>query len=291
MFGPLRDAFNAEQGWSGPDDPARARAQQPGHRAYVEVARLRGGLALEPAPRDLIRDYPLERVEHGTEPGRCRRRLGGGGPGGAAPGQELPDGAGIPRPGDRWRLRGELYAHDFQRERLDRAVPAPAGGRPPADRGDGRARARAAWRELERRRKGRAAFHRGRYGGGDHTGERPAEARVAPAPAGRPEPFSRYQRRQLGDDALVVEEHRTPDRDLGDGERANRAGARDPGRNRRYLGTLVPRRLRPVARGRGGSGLPLEAQVGLGDGLGMDDSGSPPAPSSCYCTCSPFRAR
>ena len=54
-FGPLRDAFNAEQGWSRPDDPARARVQQPGHRAYVE-----------PAPRDLIRDYLLQRVEHGT---------------------------------------------------------------------------------------------------------------------------------------------------------------------------------------------------------------------------------
>ena len=39
-FDPLRDAFNHEHGWSRPDDPARARAQQPGHRAYVEGARL-----------------------------------------------------------------------------------------------------------------------------------------------------------------------------------------------------------------------------------------------------------
>ena len=65
-FGPLRDAFNAAQGWSRPDDPARARVQQPGHRAYVEAAHLRAGLALEPSPRDLIRDYLLQRVEHGT---------------------------------------------------------------------------------------------------------------------------------------------------------------------------------------------------------------------------------
>ena len=34
-FDPLRDAFNAEEGWSRPDDPALARVQQPGHRAYV----------------------------------------------------------------------------------------------------------------------------------------------------------------------------------------------------------------------------------------------------------------
>ena len=40
-------------------------------------------------------------------------------------------------------------------------------------------------RELERRRKRRAALHRGRYVGGDRTGERPAEARVAPAPGDR----------------------------------------------------------------------------------------------------------
>ena len=65
-FDPLRDAFNAEHGWSRPDDPARARVQQPGHRAYVEAAHLRAGLALEPSPRDLIRDYLLQRVEHGT---------------------------------------------------------------------------------------------------------------------------------------------------------------------------------------------------------------------------------
>ena len=65
-FGPLRDAVNAEHGWSRPDDPARARVQQPGHRAYVEAAQLRAGLSLEPAPRNLIRDYLLQRVEHGT---------------------------------------------------------------------------------------------------------------------------------------------------------------------------------------------------------------------------------
>ena len=65
-FDPLRDAFNAEHGWSRPDDPARARVQHPGHRAYVEAARLRTGLGLESEPRALIRDYLLQRVEHGT---------------------------------------------------------------------------------------------------------------------------------------------------------------------------------------------------------------------------------
>ena len=49
-FGPLRDAFNHEHGWSRPDDPARARAQQPGHRAYIKAAKLRTGLEHEADP-------------------------------------------------------------------------------------------------------------------------------------------------------------------------------------------------------------------------------------------------
>ena len=65
-FDPLRDAFNAEHGWARPDDPQRARVQQPGHRAYIEAAQLRTGLRLESSPRDLIRDYLLQRVELGA---------------------------------------------------------------------------------------------------------------------------------------------------------------------------------------------------------------------------------
>ena len=51
-------------------------------------------------------------------------------------------------------------------------------------------------------------------------------------PGGRPEPVSRYLRRELGDDALVVDEHPAPDRDPGARERAHRAGPREPGRDR-----------------------------------------------------------
>ena len=65
-FGPLRDAFNHEHDWSRPDDPARARTQQPGHRAYIDAANLRAGLRVEADPRELIRDYLVQRVEHGV---------------------------------------------------------------------------------------------------------------------------------------------------------------------------------------------------------------------------------
>ena len=232
-FDPLRDAFNYEHGWSRPDDPARARAQQPGHRAYIEVAKLRAGLEHEADPRELIRDYLVQRVEHGAvrsradvvsaleETGLEVPRLGASYVTARDPGSAK-----------RWRLKGALYEHDFDAERLDREAPTTAGDRAPVDRGDGRVRAAAAWRELERRRKRRAALHQGRYCGGDRTAERPADARLAPAPGGRPEPLPRYLRRVLGDDALAVDGHRTPDRDPGDCEREHRAGARDPDRDR-----------------------------------------------------------
>ena len=158
-FGPLRDAFNAEHGWARPDDPARARVQQPGHRAYIEAARLRAGLRLESSPRDLIRDYLLQRVEHGTVRNRhdvvaALREAG----------LEVPRQgndyltARDPDSGQRWRLKGGLYAFDFQRERLDRAAAEAAGERTQGDRGVDRERARAARRELAARREERAAF-------------------------------------------------------------------------------------------------------------------------------------
>ena len=113
-FDPLRDALNAEHGWARPDDPARARVQQPGHRAYIEAAQLRAGLRLEASPRDLIRDYLLQRVEHGTVRDRAEvvsalREAG----------LEVPRRgkdyitALDPESGDRWRLKGELYGENF----------------------------------------------------------------------------------------------------------------------------------------------------------------------------------
>ena len=232
-FDPLRDAFNHEHGWSRPDDPARARAQQPGHRAYIEASKLRAGLEQEADPRKLIRDYLVQRVEHGAIKGRADvvsalEEVGLDVP---RQGKDYLT-ARDPDTGKRWRLKGELYEHDFHPERLDRAAAMSAGDRPAIDRGASHARAGAAWRELERRRERRAAFHRSRYGGGDRADARAVAEGVAPAPSGRPEPFSRFQRRELGDDALVVGEHPAPDRDAGDGEPADRGRERDAGGDR-----------------------------------------------------------
>ena len=220
-FDPLRDAFNHEHGWSRPDDPERARVQQPGHRAYIEASRLRAGLEHEDV-RELLRDYLEQRVEHGVV--QCRADVVATL---EAAGLEVPrQGKSYvtvrdPETGNRWRLKGALYEHDFEPERLDLAAPAPAGGRETGDGTDRRARAEAAWRELEKRRQRRAAYHRSRYGGVDPAGARDAASRVAPAPDSRPEPLSRHLRRELGGDALAVDDHRAAGRDRGGARRGH----------------------------------------------------------------------
>ncbi len=153
-FDPLRDAFNHEHGWSRPDDPERARTQRPGHVAYIEASKLRAGLEHEADPRTLIRDYPVQRVEHGPVKGRADVVSALEDVGLEVPrqGKDYVT-ARDPGSGKRWRLKGELYERDFEPERLDLPAEEQAGGRQEADRGDSRARARAAWRELERRRK------------------------------------------------------------------------------------------------------------------------------------------
>ena len=242
FFDPLRDAFNAEHGWSRPDDPARARAQQPGHRAYVEAAQLRAGLALEPAPRDLIRDYLLQRVEHGTVRNRADVVVALHEAGLEVPRQGKNYLTALdPTTGARWRLKGELYADDFQRERLDRAVAKTAGDRAPGDRGIDRERAAEARRELAARCEQRAAYHRARYGGGDRADARPAAERVAPAPGSRPEPLARHLRRELGDDALAVDAHTGADPDGRRPRRGHRGGPPDAGAARGdHLGDRAP---------------------------------------------------
>ena len=223
-FGPLRDAFNHEHGWSRPDDPARARTQQPGHRAYIDAANLRAGLAVEADPRELIRDYLVQRVEHGVVRDRADvvAALKEAGLDVPRQGKSYVT-AHDPESGKRWRLKGALYEQDFNPERLDGPAATAVGDRPQGDRADPSGEAAAAWRELEQRREQRAAFHRSRYGGVDRTDQGRAEPRVAPDHGGGPERLGGYLRRRLGDDAMVVDEHREPARRPGDSQPGHRA--------------------------------------------------------------------
>ena len=170
-FDPLRDALNDEHGWSRPDDPERARTDQPGHRAYIKATTLRAGLEHEADARELLREYLEQRVEHDVVRSRADvvATL-------EAAGLEITrqDKSYVtvrnPDDGKRWRLKGALFESDFDPERLDVPAPAPARDRACGDRGYGRARTEGAWRELEKRREQRAAYHRNPYGSVDRTG-------------------------------------------------------------------------------------------------------------------------
>ena len=212
-FDPLRDAFNHEHGWGRPDDPARARVEQPGHRAYIEAAQLRAGLRLESSSRELIRDYLIQRVEHGAVKDRFDVVAALREAGLEVPRQGKDYLTAMDREtGERWRLKGRLYAFDFHPERFHRAEAAAAGERTKGDPGVDRERARAARRKLAARREERAAYHRARYGGSGRADARVAAEDLAKAADRRPEPLARHLRRKLGDDAVVVEQHTSPDR-------------------------------------------------------------------------------
>ena len=229
-FGPLRDAFNHEHGWSRPDDPARARTQQPGHRAYIDAANLRAGLEVETDPRELVRDYLVQRVEHGVVRDRADvvTALKEAGLDVPRQGKSYVT-AHDPETGKRWRLKGALYEQGFNPEGLGRPAATEVGDRPQGERADRRGGAAAAWRELERRREQRAAFHRSRYGGVDRTDQGRAESPVAPDHGGGAERLGGYLRRRLGDDAMVADEHREPARRPGDSQPGHRADPPDLG--------------------------------------------------------------
>ena len=81
----------------------------------------------EADPPELIRDYLTQRVEHGAVQSRADVIAAL-----EADGLEVPrQGKSYvtvrnPDDGKRWRLKGALYEHDFEPERLDLQAPAPA---------------------------------------------------------------------------------------------------------------------------------------------------------------------
>ena len=152
-FDALRDWQNHENGWSRPDDPERARDVQPGHRAYIEAAQLRAGLAVEKDPRRLITDYLSQGIETGAVSDRATmisalQRAG----------LEVPRQgkhyltAADPESGGKWRLKGAIYERDFQRERLTSAAPEEGRAGSARDRSTDSERAEEARRQLEAER-------------------------------------------------------------------------------------------------------------------------------------------
>ena len=222
-FDTLRDWQNHENGWSRPDDPERARDVQPGHRAYIEAAQLRAGLAVEKDPRRLITDYLSQGIETGAVSDRATMVSALQRAGLEVPRQgEHYLTAADPESGGKWRLKGAIYERDFQRERLTSAAPEEGRAGSARDRSTDSERAEEARRQLEAERARRDVYHRARYQGSHPVDERGAVATVAAERGGRGVSLSRHLGRELGPDAVVCQPHSEPHRDEG------RARVRDP---------------------------------------------------------------
>ena len=97
---------------------------QPGHRAYIEVAQLRAGLAAEKDPRRLITDYLSQGIETGAVSDRATMvsALQRAGLEVVRQGEHHLTAA-DPESGGKWRLKGAIYERDFQRARLTSSTP------------------------------------------------------------------------------------------------------------------------------------------------------------------------
>ncbi|PKN23549.1 MAG: hypothetical protein CVU68_00580 [Deltaproteobacteria bacterium HGW-Deltaproteobacteria-3] len=240
LFDSLRDYFNYREGWARPDDPARSRLLQPGHRKFLNISRL----AAEQNPRQMITDYLVHCIDLGevTDRAGIVTAL-------KAAGFEIPrQGKGYLTvhdltSGQRWRLKGAIYEEHFDVGQLAETPPAKAEGETRADRVPDPARAGAAWGELTRRRESRAAYHRKRYAEA-HRADEPIPAKkpgpdretnwdsanlptedMAQASPDRPEPLSRHLIRELGPDAVSGGPHPEPSRDAIPTPAPDRAGA------------------------------------------------------------------
>lgn len=163
-YDPLRDKWNWRHGWARPDDPERARDHQPGHRAAITAAQLRQGLAVEPDPRDLIAEYLRQRIEAGAVNNRAEvlEALQDAGLAITRQGKDYIT-VSDPESGERYRLKGGIYAERFDRAELERAAASEAGRGRAADRGVDLGKSEAAGERLAAAIQRRAEYNAGRY--------------------------------------------------------------------------------------------------------------------------------
>ncbi|TVQ96925.1 MAG: hypothetical protein EA399_14765 [Desulfovibrionales bacterium] len=193
----LRDFWNHSKGWARPDDPLRARILQPGYKAYLDAARLRQGLAVEPDTRQLITDYLVQRIESGS----VRDRDGI-----VAALHEA--GLETPRRGKdhitvldresevRCRLKGAIYEQSWT---VGRALEVADRKRAKPDRRIDAQAARRARKKLEEAVVRRAAYNAKRY----PVVEKARPDQMVASPGHRPGDLFGHLDRELGTDAIL----------------------------------------------------------------------------------------
>lgn len=170
-FDALRDMHNYSHGWARPDDPARARLQQPGQHAYITAAQVRAGMQVEPDTRGFVGAYLTQRVKAGEIENRqgvldALHEAGLETPRAGKNYVTVRD----PESGEKFRLKGALYNADFQCHDLERPLTTENGERQAADRSLDAERVEEARRKFEEICQSRAGFNQKKYGRGLQEG-------------------------------------------------------------------------------------------------------------------------
>lgn len=214
-YDPLRDHFNYKYGWARPDDWRRARVLQPGYQAYIDAAAIRAGIEDEESkedPRILITRYLVQHIEAGTIEDRAGiiaalEKIG----------VEIPrqgrDYITVREPstGEKWRLRGVIYGRNFKREDFTAETETEDDRGSRADRAVDPVRAAEAFRELQKTRRRRAEYNRGRYRVQGKTAEALPPTASDCGAGNRNESFGDRLRRELGSAALDIGPDPVPD--------------------------------------------------------------------------------
>lgn len=229
FFDPWRSLWNEREGWADPDDPARARLTQ-GRKGYQEklnAALLRQGIEAGLDPKQIITEYLTARIETGMIQDRSGII-------------EALEDAGLeinrqgkdyisvrPEPGAKpIRLKGVIYDQQFNSEQLSQEVTTEDSAGQRADREPDRERIAELERDIAAAIERRAEYNRSRYQCAISASNQEHRADIEPTPdpsrepeistgegmgeAGRDRflPLCRHLRRELGDDAYSVPEHR-----------------------------------------------------------------------------------
>lgn len=236
-FNAMCDMHNYQYGWARPGDPARARLQQPGYHAYIDAAKVRQGLKVEPDTRAFIGAYLVQKAYNGEINNRqdVLTALHDAGLETPRAGEDYIT-AKDPESGEKYRLKGVLYNAKLKYEDIKRQIERENGDGPETNgKIDERAAAKA-HREYDRICAKRAEFNYKKYGATteinkkrDHNNQQnngfvrsPGEYQIIEKEPdnsmdetadNRLVSLSRYLCRQLGSNAISVKSDNDKNRD------------------------------------------------------------------------------
>ncbi len=224
-FDDFRSEINARYGLADPTDPARARnVARPDHELKIAAQGLRDGHKSPESVRDLIDAVLSQRAAEGliSTRGDVVTHVKDLGFDVTRTGKDYIT-VSEPQSGQRWRLKGGLYAREFE---LDRCVERAAKQRERDYSTSSRPRASHYAGRVERHIAARAEYNAERYKVPEHQrGMDTHQTAVLCATVHRCEPLHRYLWRELGDDrALLYSDSPT----TGDRQRSETAGREDP---------------------------------------------------------------